>query len=56
MDNAKEIVTLMSTMAKLHIHDNSTPADRTTYQKTIGTLQYLGLTHPDIAFVVIRLS
>lgn len=26
MDNAKEIVTLMSTMAKLHIRDNSTPA------------------------------
>jgi hypothetical protein len=46
----------MSIIAKLHIRDNSTPIGSITYQKTIGTLQYLGLTHPDIAFIVIRLS
>ncbi|KAJ0079689.1 hypothetical protein Patl1_23607 [Pistacia atlantica] len=56
MDNAKDTLTLMSTTAKLTVHDNSEYVDSTEYRKTIGALQYLGLTRPDIAFAVNRLS
>ena len=56
MENAKETLTPMSTTAKLTVQDNSECVDSTKYRKIIGALQYLGLTRPDIAFAVNRLS
>ncbi|KAL6320707.1 hypothetical protein AAG906_008707 [Vitis piasezkii] len=56
MENAKETLTPMSTTAKLTVQDNSECVDSTEYRKIIGALQYLGLTRPDIAFAVNRLS
>ncbi|KAA8532764.1 hypothetical protein F0562_032797 [Nyssa sinensis] len=56
MYNAKETLTPMPTTAKITIQDDSQHVDSTKYHKTIGTLQYLGLTRPDIAFAINRLS
>ena len=56
MENAKETLTPMSTTAKLTVQDNFECVDSTEYRKIIGALQYLGLTRPDIAFAVNRLS
>ena len=56
MENAKETLTPMSTTAKLTVQDNSECVDSTEYRKIIGALQYLGLTRPNIAFAVNRLS
>ncbi|RVW81354.1 Retrovirus-related Pol polyprotein from transposon RE2 [Vitis vinifera] len=56
MENAKETLTPMSTTAKLTVQDNSECVDSNEYCKIIGALQCLGLTHPNIAFVVNRLS
>ena len=55
-ENAKETLTPRSATAKLTIQDNSECVDSIEYHKIIGALQYLGLTRPDIAFVVNRLS
>ena len=56
MNMAKDVHTPMSTSTPLTLSDGSAPTDSTEYQKVIGALQYLGLTRPDIAFVVNRLS
>jgi hypothetical protein len=56
MDMAKDIHTPMSTSTPLILTDGSAPADSTEYRRVIGAQQYLGLTRPDIAFVVNRLS
>jgi len=56
MDMAKDIHTPLSTSTPLILMDGSTPADSTEYRRVIGALQYLGLTRPDIAFPVNRLS
>ena len=56
MDMAKEVHTPMSTSTPLILADGSPPADSTAYRSLIGALQYLGLTRPDIAFAINRLS
>ena len=56
MDMAKDIHTPMSTSTPLILTDGSTSTNSTEYQRVIGALQYLGLTRPDIAFVVNQLS
>jgi hypothetical protein len=56
MDMAKDIHTPLSTSTPLILMDGSTPTDSTEYRRVIGALQYLGLTRPDIAFPVNRLS
>jgi len=56
MDMTKDIHTPMSTSTPLLLTDGSAPADSTEYRRVIGALQYLGLTRPDIAFAVNRLS
>jgi hypothetical protein len=56
MNMAKDVHTPMSTSTPLTLSDGSAPTDSTDYRKVIGALQYLGLTRPDIAFAVNRLS
>lgn len=51
----KEVLTPMSTSAKLTNTDASEHVDG-EYRKLISSLQYLGLTCPDIAFFVNRLA
>ena len=56
MDGAKDIHTPMATTNTLQLIDGTAPADATLYRSTIGALQYLSLTRPDIAFVVNKLA
>jgi len=56
MDMAKDIHTPLSTTTPLILTDGSAPADNPEYHRVIRALQYLGLTRPDIAFAVNRLS
>ena len=56
MDGAKDIHTPMGTTNILQLIDGTAPADATLYRSTIGALQYLSLTRPDIAFVVNKLA
>jgi hypothetical protein len=56
MASAKTIHTSMSVSAKLLLHDGSAGCDATEYRRTIGSLQYLSLTHPDLGFAVNRLA
>jgi len=56
MDMAKDIHTPMSTSTPLILTNGSAPPNSTEYRRVIGALQYLGLTRPDIAFAVNRLS
>lgn len=52
MLNAKPFPTPMSTGFKLSIHDNDPFEDVTLYRSTVGALQYLTITRPDINFRV----
>ena len=56
MANAKPVCTPMSTSVTLFAFDGEVFLDPTLYRSTIGALQYLSITRPDIAFTVNRLS
>lgn len=56
MDNAKPVTTPMSSSDHLTAKSGSLLTDPTQYRPTIGSLQYLRLTRPDISFAVNRLS
>ena len=56
MENSKPVQTPLATTSSLRLHDGSPPADATTYRQTVGSLQYLLLSRPDIAFAVNKLS
>ena len=56
MDGAKEVQTPLATTGSLQLHDGSPPADATEYRRTIGALQYLAFTRPDITFAVNKLA
>ncbi|CAH9081188.1 unnamed protein product [Cuscuta europaea] len=56
MTGAKESVTPMSSSLPIQLADGSPPTDSTRYRRTLGLLQYLAFTRPDIAFAVNRLS
>jgi hypothetical protein len=56
MELAKPVATPMSSSSILSKFDGSTITDPTLYRSTIGSLQYLSLTRPDIAFVVNKVS
>jgi hypothetical protein len=56
MADAKPICTPMATSTHLSTYDGETFSDPTLYRNTIGVLQYLAITRPDIAFTVNRLS
>ncbi|CAH9112472.1 unnamed protein product [Cuscuta epithymum] len=56
MHGAKEATTPMCTKSSLSLTDGTSPADATQYRRTLGLLQYLSFTRPDISFAVNRLS
>lgn len=56
MANAKFVATPMSSSQSLLLSNGEIPKDTTEYRATVGSLQNLGLTRPDIAFAVNRLS
>lgn len=55
MDNAKPVATPMFSSQILTLTSGVALPDPTKYCATVGSLQYLGLTRPDIAFAVNRL-
>lgn len=56
MTDAKPVATPMSSSQVLTLHSGELLSNPSEYRATVGSLQYLGLTHPDIAFTVNRLS
>jgi len=52
MELAKPITTPMYSSTTLSKFEGSTITDTTLYRSTVGSLQYLSLTRPDIAFAV----
>lgn len=56
MTGAKEVSTSLPTHGSLVLHDGSPPANATSFRSTIGALQYLSITRPDIAYAVNKLS
>lgn len=56
MLDAKPVTTLMATSPKLSLNSGTPLSDPTTYRATVGSLQYLALTRPDISYAVNRLS
>lgn len=56
MTGAKEVSTPLPTHGSLVLHDGSPPANATEFRSTIGALQYLSITRPDIAYAVNKLS
>jgi hypothetical protein len=58
MENCRPVTTPMSTSEKLSRHTGSplSPAEATIYRSTVGVLQYLMMTKPNIAFTMNKVS
>jgi hypothetical protein len=56
MELVKLVSTPMSSSTNLNKFEGSTITNPTLYRSTVGSLQYLSLTRPDIAFVVNKVS
>ena len=56
MIEAKLVGSPMSSTTCLTAHKGESFQDATLFRSTVGALQYLSLTHPDIAFTVNKLS
>jgi hypothetical protein len=56
MSEAKPINTPMASTTNLSAFEGEPFPDHTLYRSTVGSLQYLALTQPDIAFTVNKLS
>ncbi|GFY82736.1 hypothetical protein Acr_02g0009760 [Actinidia rufa] len=56
MTGANKATTPLSTTTSLTITDRSTSMDASEFRSVVGSLQYLSLTRPDIAFAVNKLS
>ncbi|KAF5455583.1 hypothetical protein F2P56_025143 [Juglans regia] len=52
MDLAKPVTSPMSASVKLTLADGPDFEDPTLYRSTVGSLQYLSLTRPDVAYAV----
>lgn len=55
MEDYKGVVTRMCSSSQPRVGDGSHPTSATSYQRTLGKLQYLEFTRLDIAFVVNRI-
>ncbi|KAK6146363.1 hypothetical protein DH2020_020232 [Rehmannia glutinosa] len=56
IEEGRTVTTPMATNIKLDKDEKGKSVDQTKYRSVIGTLQYLTLTRPDIAFTVNKLS
>ena len=56
MSEAKPVVTPLGTSPLLTLHSSTALFDPTEYRTIVGSLQYLSLTRPDIAYTVNKLS
>ncbi|XP_015162957.1 uncharacterized mitochondrial protein AtMg00810-like [Solanum tuberosum] len=56
MENYKGVYTPMCSIVPLRVVDGSPHTDVTRYRRTLGKLQYLSLTWPDISYAVNKLS
>uniref|UniRef100_A0A2N9F2C9 Reverse transcriptase Ty1/copia-type domain-containing protein n=1 Tax=Fagus sylvatica TaxID=28930 RepID=A0A2N9F2C9_FAGSY len=56
MQDAKPVSSPMASSTSLTAHEGPSFSDHTLYRSTVGALQYLSLTRPDIAFAVNKLS
>lgn len=56
MDQAKEVLTPMSSTHTLVLNDGSKLVDATTYRTILGSLQYFSLTRPYVAYSVNKLA
>lgn len=56
MHEAKSVLTPLPTSPSLMLNSGSSLSDPTEYRQVVGSLQYLLITRPDIAFAVNKLS
>ena len=56
MLDAKPVHTPMASSTSLSAHEGEPFSDHTLFRNTVGALQYLSITRPDIAFAVNKLS
>ena len=56
MIEAKPVSSPMSSTTSLTAHEGESLSDATLFLSTVGALQYLSLTRPDIAFTINKLS
>lgn len=52
MVDAKPIATPLATSPTLTLHSGTTLTESAEFRTVVGSLQYLSLTHPDIAYAV----
>jgi hypothetical protein len=56
MTGVKNVSTPLSSTRPLKLIDGIAAMDSLDFHRIIGSLQYLTLTHPDISFIVNKLS
>lgn len=56
MSSANLVSTPMASNTAIHLHSGTAMDDGSAYRQLVGSLQYLQLTRPDVAFAVNRLS